>query len=145
MFNYRNHISRGTAIGMVSSTVVGPISHKSPSTVSNLNNGAIIGTPLQLGSSDRNPISRQIMFRTIQSPSEMEKQRNIVLSQENIKHENYIPPMDSSSRINMLKGGMGVERNVINSTKNYTPNTAKSSLRRCRSSGCVAPRKKAFS
>lgn len=65
-------------------------------------------------------------------------------------HTNYIPPMDSSLHLNILKsnavGKNAYKVNLPNSapisTKNYYPSGTRSTLRRARSGGCVAPKKK---
>jgi hypothetical protein len=65
-------------------------------------------------------------------------------------HTNYIPPIPSSLRVNIVKanavGQSGYKVNLPNtapiSTKNYYPSGTRSSLRRARSGGCVAPAKK---
>lgn len=142
MFSYRNHVSNGTSVGMVNTAVVGPLSHKSPAIVSNLNNGEIVGTPVQVDSSERNPMSRQLLFRTIQTRTHLAQQRKLVLDQPKVKHMNYIKPMDSSMRISMLKGQSYASNTIVNSTKNYSPSTTSTHLQRCRSSGCTAPKKK---
>jgi hypothetical protein len=142
MFSYRNHVSNGTSVGMVNTAIVGPLSHKSPTIVSNLNNGQIVGTPVQVDSSERNSISRQMLFRTIQTRNQLDQQRKLVLEEPNVKHMNYIKPMDSSMRISMLKGQSYASNTIVNSTKNYSPSTTSTHLQRCRSSGCTAPKKK---
>jgi len=142
MFSYRNHISNGTSVGMVNTAIVGPLSHQSPTIVSNLNNGTIMGTPVQVDSSERNSISRQMLFRTIQTRNQLDQQRKLVLEQPKVKHMNYIKPMDSSMRISMLKGQSYASNTIVNSTKNYSPSTTSTHLQRCRSSGCTAPKKK---
>jgi hypothetical protein len=142
MFSYRNHVSNGTSVGMVNNAIVGPLSHQSPTIVSNLNNGTIMGTPVQVDSSERNSISRQMLFRTIQTRNQLDQQRKLVLEQPKVKHMNYIKPMDSSMRISMLKGQSYASNTIVNSTKNYSPSTTSTHLQRCRSSGCTAPKKK---
>ena len=65
-------------------------------------------------------------------------------------HTNYIPPIDGSLYINILKanavGQSGYKVALPNaapiSTKNYMPSSTRSSLRRARSGGCTAPKKK---
>lgn len=67
-------------------------------------------------------------------------------------HTNYIPPIPASLYVNMLKanavGQSAYKVNLPNSapigTKSYYPSGARSSLRRARSGGCVAPKKKRF-
>jgi hypothetical protein len=142
MFSYRNHVSNGTSVGMVNTAIVGPLSPQSPTIVSNLNNGTIMGTPVQVDSSERNSISRQMLFRTIQTRNQLDQQRKLVLEQPKVKHMNYIKPMDSSMRISMLKGQSYASNTIVNSTKNYSPSTTSTHLQRCRSSGCTAPKKK---
>ena len=65
-------------------------------------------------------------------------------------HANYIPPTDSSLYIQKRRA-MAVGKSAYKvglplaepiSTKNYYPSGTRSSLRRVRSSGCVAPKKK---
>jgi hypothetical protein len=65
-------------------------------------------------------------------------------------HMNYIKPLDSSSRLDILKSravgkssykiGLPTESPI--STKNYDSSYTRSSLRKARSSGSVAPKKK---
>jgi len=65
-------------------------------------------------------------------------------------HMNYIAPIPSSMHINVVKsnavGQSGYKVNLPPSapisTKNYYPSGTRSSLRRARSGGCVAPAKK---
>lgn len=65
-------------------------------------------------------------------------------------HTNYIPPLSSSLYVNIVKanavGQSGFKINLPNSaptgTKNYYPSGTRSSIRRVRSGGCVAPKKK---
>jgi hypothetical protein len=73
-------------------------------------------------------------------------QRQVPIS----SHTNYIPPMDSSLYLNILKsnavGQTAYKVNLPNSaptsTKNYYPSGTRSTIRRTRSGGCVAPKKK---
>jgi hypothetical protein len=65
-------------------------------------------------------------------------------------HMNYIPPIQSSMYVNILKSNaVGQSAYKVNlpssapiSTKNYYPSGSRSSLRRARSGGCTAPKKK---
>ena len=65
-------------------------------------------------------------------------------------HTNYIPPIPSSMYVNIKKsnavGQSAYKVNLPNdapiSTKNYYPSGTRSSLRRARSGGCIAPKKK---
>lgn len=65
-------------------------------------------------------------------------------------HTNYIPPIQSSLYVNILKsnavGQSAYKVNLPNNdaigTKSYYPSGTRSSIRRARSGGCVAPKKK---
>ena len=65
-------------------------------------------------------------------------------------HTNYIPPIPSSMYVNIKKSTavgqsaykIGLANNVPISTKNYYPSGTRSTIRRARSGGCVAPKKK---
>ena len=65
-------------------------------------------------------------------------------------HTNYIPPVPSSLYVNTLKsnaiGQTAYKINLPNAaptgTKSYYPSGTRSSIRRARSGGCVAPKKK---
>jgi hypothetical protein len=73
-------------------------------------------------------------------------QRQVPIS----SHTNYIPPVPSSLHVNTLKanavGQTAYKVNLPNAaptgTKSYYPSGTRSSLRRARSGGCVAPKKK---
>jgi len=73
-------------------------------------------------------------------------QRHVATS----SHMNYIAPIDSSLYVNIKKsnavGQTAYKVNLPNTaptgTKSYYPSGARSSLRRARSGGCVAPKKK---
>jgi hypothetical protein len=65
-------------------------------------------------------------------------------------HTNYIPPIPSSMYVNIKKsnavGQTAYKVNLTNSaptgTKSYYPSGTRSTIRRARSGGCVAPKKK---
>ena len=65
-------------------------------------------------------------------------------------HTNYIPPIQSSLHINTLKSNaVGQSAYKVNlpysaptCTKNYYPSGTRTTIRRARSGGCVAPKKK---
>lgn len=65
-------------------------------------------------------------------------------------HANYIPPIASSMYINIVKSNavgqtaykVNLPTNAPTCTKSYYPSGARSSIRRARSGGCVAPKKK---
>jgi hypothetical protein len=107
--------------------------------------------------------SRHQYFRTAESAKSLAIQRERALDssssftskssqrQYNVStHMNYIPPTDSSLYIqkrrsaavgkSSYKVGLPVEAPI--STKNYYPSGTRSSIRRARSGGCVAPKKK---
>jgi hypothetical protein len=73
-------------------------------------------------------------------------QRQVPLS----SHTNYIPPVPSSLHVNTLKsnavGQTAYKVNLPNAaptgTKSYYPSGTRSTIRRARSGGCVAPKKK---
>ena len=65
-------------------------------------------------------------------------------------HTNYIPPIPSSMYVNIVKanavGQSGYKVNLPNSaptsTKSYYPSGVRSTIKKVRSGGCTAPRKK---
>jgi hypothetical protein len=156
--------SNGTFIGNVGSIVVGPLTtNNAPNAMPQHNYGVLSGarpTPPQFACSDRNILARHQYFRTAESANSLAIQRERALAKSNsmfsystgVKHQtsghmNYIAPMDSSSHIDRLKSrAVGKSIQLPNlgpvSTKVFTPSDTRSSLRRARSSGCVAPKKK---
>lgn len=114
---------------------------------------------------DQNTNSRHQYFRTAESALslEMKRKKAIATSTGNnyvsystqrqfpvSGHTNYIPPVDSSLRTQKLramavgKSGYkkGLPLDAPYSTKNYYPSGTRSSIKRARSGGCVAPKKK---
>ena len=73
-------------------------------------------------------------------------QRQIPVS----SHTNYIPPVQSSLYVNTLKANavgqtaykVNLPNDSLTGTKSYYPSGSRSSLRRARSGGCTAPKKK---
>lgn len=65
-------------------------------------------------------------------------------------HTNYIPPIASSLYVNILKSNavgqtaykVNLPNAVPTSTKSYYPSGTRSTIRRARSGGCTAPKKK---
>ena len=65
-------------------------------------------------------------------------------------HTNYIPPIPSSLYVNIVKSNavgqtaykVNLPNNAPTSTKCYYPSGTRSTIRRARSGGCVAPKKK---
>lgn len=65
-------------------------------------------------------------------------------------HTNYIPPIDGSLYVNIVKSNavgqtaykVNLPNATLTGTKSYYPSGTRSTLRRARSGGCVAPKKK---
>jgi hypothetical protein len=65
-------------------------------------------------------------------------------------HTNYIPPIDSSLYVNIKKSNavgqtaykVNLPNQVPTGTKSYYPSGTRSTIKRARSGGCVAPKKK---
>ena len=164
--------ANGTFIGNVGSLVVGPMStSNAPNTLGQHNYGVLSGIrpcPPQFKdpvNSDMNTLARYRYFRTAESAKSLAIQRARTLEKASqnsmfsystgVKHQttghmNYIAPTDSSSHIDRLKSNavgksgykIGLPAIAPTSTKVYTPSETRTSLRRARSSGCVAPKKK---
>lgn len=94
-------------------------------------------------------LQQQIALGKMSSPLSyvvQTSQRQVPIS----SHTNYIPPIPSSLHVNTLKanavGQTAYKVNLPNAaptgTKSYYPSGTRSSLRRARSGGCVAPKKK---
>ena len=94
-------------------------------------------------------LQRQIALAKASSPQTYvinSSQRQVAVS----SHTNYIPPIDGSLYINILKANavgqsaykVGLPVAAPITTKNYMPSSTRSSLRRARSGGCTAPKKK---
>lgn len=94
-------------------------------------------------------LQRQIALAKASTPQSYvinSSQRQVAVS----SHTNYIPPIDGSLYINILKANavgqsaykVGLPVAAPTSTKNYMPSSTRSSLRRARSGGCAAPKKK---
>ena len=158
----------------VNSYITGPLStNQTPSQIPYHNYGTLTGirpTPPQFYPSqnpvyaDMNTNARHHYLRT--SVSNKELQQQIALgkasptlayviksSQRQIpvsSHTNYIPPIQSSMYLNILKanavGQSGYKVNLPTSapisTKNYYPSGTRSTIKRMRSGGCTAPAKK---
>jgi len=94
-------------------------------------------------------LQRQIALAKASSPLGyliQSSQRMVPIS----SHTNYIPPIQSSLYVNILKansvGQSGYKVNLPNSapisTKSYYPSGTRSAIKRVRSGGCTAPAKK---
>jgi len=65
-------------------------------------------------------------------------------------HTNYIPPIQSSMYVNIIKANavgqsaykVNLPNNVPTGTKSYYPSGTRSTIKRARSGGCTAPKKK---
>ena len=113
-----------------------------------------------------NTNARNRYLRTAQSVNSLANQRKLAIATANngpsffsfstgkhyatSGHLNYIQPIPSSSYVDIKKSNaVGQSAYKVNlpveapiSTKNYMPSSTRSSLRRARSGGCTAPRKK---
>jgi hypothetical protein len=107
---------------------------------------------------------RQQYKRTVVSPQQLQQQIALGKASEPLgytiyssqrqtpisSHTNYIPPIPSSMYINIVKsnavGQSGYKVNLPNSapisTKSYYPSGTRTTIRRVRSGGCTAPKKK---
>jgi hypothetical protein len=94
-------------------------------------------------------IAQQIALGKLSSPIGYQmysSQRKVPVS----SHTNYIAPIPSSLRLNEIKSDaigksaykIGLSNSAPITTKNYYPSGTKSALRRARSGGCTAPKKK---
>lgn len=158
----------------VNAPITGPLStNQTPSQIPYHSYGTLIGirpTPPQFYPSqvpvyaDMNTNARHHYLRT--SVSNQALQQQIALgknssslghvirsSQRQVpvsSHTNYIPPIQSSMYLNILKanavGKSGYKVNLPNSapisTKSYYPSGTRTTIKRMRSGGCTAPAKK---
>jgi len=94
-------------------------------------------------------LQRQIALGKASSPLGYvinSSQRQVPIS----SHTNYIPPIQSSLYINILKSNavgksgykVSLPTTAPTGTKSYYPSGTRSTIRRMRSGGCVAPKKK---
>lgn len=111
-----------------------------------------------------NTNARQRFLRTAITPQMLQQQialgKNTLVYGHNIyssgrqvplsSHINYIAPTQSSLYVDFLKSNaigktaykVGMSLDTLTGTKNYCPSNTRSSLRRARSGGCAAPKKK---
>jgi len=166
MRKYASTLGLGTGTGFVHSRVTGPLnSHQTSPNLPYHSHSAVIGTPPQFVNSlnaDMNSNIRQQALRANPGKNNLTpptpppslndppiyyrttSQRMVPVS----SHVNYIPPTDADQRINRLKTstiGSVVFSGNVTSTASMNQSTVRSSLRRARSSGAVAPRKKGAS
>jgi hypothetical protein len=149
----------------------GPLSHQYPGAMPPTNLGTLPGPitnpPLFYPSqepvySDMFPNARQVYVRTAQSnPAQMIARQKALsatvpyysyssqINRSVSGHMNYIAPQCSSQRIDRLKANaigknaymVGLPAHSLYSTKNYFPTEVRTTIRRVRSGGCVAPKK----
>jgi len=98
------------------------------------------------------PVNQQVQTQLVQQYAKPQSFYNVRTGKFYAvsNHLNYIAPIPSSMRTDIVKStavgksafkvGLPVEAPI--STKNYYPSGTRSSLRRARSGGCVAPKKK---
>jgi hypothetical protein len=109
--------------------------------------------------------ARQHYLRTSQTVQSLAKQRKLAVATPSgnshfsfstgksynvSNHTNYIEPIPSSMRTSILKkNAVGQSAYKVNlpvsaglATKNYQPSSTRTTIRRVRSGGCVAPKKK---
>ena len=160
--------------GYVNAPITGPLStNQTPCQIPYHSYGTLVGirpTPPQFYPTqepvyaDMNTNMRNQYKRTSVNPQELQRQIAlgkastpfgyvITSSQRQVpvsSHTNYIPPIQSSMYVNIVKsnavGQSGYKVNLPNSapisTKNYYPSGTRSAIRRARSGGCTAPKKK---
>jgi len=98
---------------------------------------------------NKQDLQQQIALGKTSSPNSYiinSSQRQVPIS----SHTNYIPPIPSSLYVNILKSNavgqtaykVNLENTALTGTKSYYPSGTRSSIRRVRSGGCVAPKKK---
>jgi len=94
-------------------------------------------------------LQQQIALGKVSSPLTYvinSSQRQVPVS----SHTNYIPPVQSSLHLNTLKSNaigksaykVGLPTSAPIGSKSYYPSGTRSAIRRARSGGCVAPKKK---
>lgn len=162
--NYNNYVNSRITGPLSTNQYPGAIPYHSYGTLVGIRPNPPLFYPSQEPiAADQFTNSRHQYFRTAQSAQSLAIQRERALNstgvftskssqrQYNVStHMNYIPPTDSSLHIQKMRAnavgkssykvGLPVEAPI--STKNYYPSGTRSSLRRARSGGCVAPKKK---
>jgi hypothetical protein len=162
--NYNNYVNSRITGPLSTNQYPGTIPYHSYGTLVGIRPRTTFFDPSQEPvAADQFTNSRHQYFRTAESAKALAIQRERALNstgvftsqssqrQYNVStHMNYIPPTDSSLHIQKMRAnavgkssykvGLPVEAPI--STKNYYPSGTRSSLRRARSGGCVAPKKK---
>jgi hypothetical protein len=162
--NYNNYVNSRITGPLSTNQYPGAIPYHSYGTLVGIRPNPPLFYPSQEPvAADQFTNSRHQYFRTAESAQSLAIQRERALNstgvftskssqrQYNVStHMNYIPPTDSSLHIQKMRAnavgkssykvGLPIEAPI--STKNYYPSGTRSSLRRARSGGCVAPKKK---
>ena len=167
-----SHLGSQSYSGYLHAPIVAPLStHQTPCAMPYHSYGTLVGirpTPPQFVSdppySSMNVNARRQYLRTAISQTVKAQQQAlgkmsvpqshvIHSSQRQVpvsSHTNYVPPLPSSLYVNVVKANavgqsaykVGLPMEAPISTKNVSQSSVRSSLRRARSSGSVAPRKK---
>lgn len=172
LYGVSRNIGSQSFSSYLNSPVTGPLnSSQYPTAMPYHSYGVLTGlrpTPVQFGDpvdSNMNVIARRnyVASTSFTVQEKMEQDKLGKLSNPSVKttyssqrrfpvssHVNYIKPIDSSSRIDILKSRaigkssykIGLPVEAPSSTKSYDTNYVHSRLNRVRSSGSVAPKKK---
>jgi hypothetical protein len=151
----RNIGSQSQSSGYLNSPVTGPLnSSQFPNSMPYHSYGMLNGirpTPPQFFPS-QTPLNSDMNVNARRQYKSATSASNQLTQQQYPKpsHMNYIKPMDGSSRVDILKSRaigkssykVGLPNDAFISTKNYDNNCVRSSLRKSRSGGTVAPKKK---
>lgn len=162
--NYNNYVNSRITGPLSTNQYPGSIPYHSYGTLVGIRpNPPLFYSSQEPVAADQFTNSRHQYFRTAQSAQSLAIQRERALNstgvftsqssqrQYNVStHMNYIPPTDSSLHIQKMRANavgkssykVGLPFEAPCSTKNYYPSGTRSSLRRARSGGCVAPKKK---
>jgi len=164
--NYNNYVNSRITGPLSTSQFPGNIPYHSYGTLAGIRPTPPLFYPSQEPvAADQFTNSRHQYFRTAESAKSLAIQREKAIAtatgnsifnfstgnrHSTSGHMNYIQPVDSSLHIQKMRAmavgkssykvGLPVEAPC--STKNYYPSGTRSSLRRARSGGCVAPKKK---
>ena len=162
--NYNNYVNSRITGPLSTSQYPGNIPYHSYGTLAGIRPNPPLFYPSQEPvAADQFTNSRRQYFRTAESAKSLAIQREKALQSSGVftskssqrqynvsTHMNYIPPTDSSLHIQKMRAmavgkssyKVGLPIDAPCSTKNYYPSGTRSSLRRVRSGGCVAPKKK---
>lgn len=164
---YSVSVGKGSASwsSYVNAPINGPLSHFAPLHMPYHSYGILPfkSTPQQFYPAQQSPLAelntnaRYRFLRTIGNPNQIKDthstasyaiksagNKQVVVS----THMNYIAPIPSSMRTSIVQSNAVGKSTMVQpisglvSTKSYYPSGTRSSLRRVRSGGCVAPKKK---